>query len=235
MWKRNGMILGILVMAIVIYHYGETLFDNIKEVISISVIKQEETQVLVILDPGHGGADPGVVGINDVLEKDINLEISLQVYDILTELGYEVLLTRSEDSGMDATGEMSKVEDLAARVSLINETKPELAVSIHQNSYSDESVNGAQVFYYTGSEEGEMAAQILQEALWEMNEDSMRQIKANDTYYLLNKTEVPTIIVECGFLSNVEEAQKLSEEEYQAMIAEAIASGIIEYLEGSVL
>lgn len=235
MWKRNGMILGILVMAIVIYHYGEPLFDNIKEVISISVIKQEETQVLVILDPGHGGADPGVVGINDVLEKDINLEISLQVYDILTELGYEVLLTRSEDSGMDATGEMSKVEDLAARVSLINETKPELAVSIHQNSYSDESVNGAQVFYYTGSEEGEMAAQILQEALWEMNEDSMRQIKANDTYYLLNKTEVPTIIVECGFLSNVEEAQKLSEEEYQAMIAEAIASGIIEYLEGSVL
>lgn len=188
-------------------------------------------EVTVIIDPGHGGSDPGKVGINQALEKDINLQIGWKVYDSLTTLGYGVLMTREDDNGMDESGEMSKVEDLEARVTLINDTTPELVVSIHQNSYSSESVSGAQVFYYTNSSEGEVAAQLLQEALLEVDSDNTRQIKDNDTYYLLKRTQVPTVIVECGFLSNASEADKLIEDSYQQEIAEAIVRGIVAYLE----
>lgn len=267
MWRKNYIILGILVLALIVYRYGTSLFDDVSHVLSSKLSTQieemeienqtytetgeaelfteaeeaesfteaESGEVQVILDPGHGGDDPGMVGINQALEKDINLEVALKVYDLLVESGYSVLMTREDENGMDPTGEMSKVEDLDARVELMNETSPELVVSIHQNSYSSESIHGAQVFYYTNSEEGAVAAQILQDALLAVDPDNTRQIEANDTYYLLKKTEVPTIIVECGFLSNASEADKLIDEEYQQGLAEAIASGIIEYLGGTVL
>ena len=96
---------------------------------------------------------------------------------------------------------------MKARVAVINETAPVLAVSIHQNSYHQEGVKGAQVFYYTHSEEGKKAAELMQEALLVLNTENNRKAKANDTYYLLKRTEAPTIIVECGFLSNWEEAE----------------------------
>lgn len=252
MWRKNGIVLGVFALVFVVYQYGGYVFENISEVISSSIttnvegaeeengqaletMEEESEEIAVVIDPGHGGSDPGMVGINQALEKDINLEVSLKIYDLLIEAGYQVLLTREEDTGMDESGEMSKVEDLDARVSLMNETNPQLVVSIHQNSYSSESIHGAQVFYYTNSSEGAVAAQILQDALLAVDPDNTRQIKANDTYYLLKKTEVPTIIVECGFLSNASEADKLIEDTYQQELAEAITSGIIEYLEGNVL
>lgn len=250
MWKKNGIILGILLLAFMIYQYGEYIYSGIGETLSVNTEADledmeeenqnyiEEDDVLetqIVLDAGHGGADPGMVGINQALEKDINLAIAQKVYDLLVEEGYQVAMTRVDDNGMDASGEMSKTEDLEARVELINEEKPTLAVSIHQNSYSDENVHGAQVFYYSSSEEGAVAAQIMQDALLAVDEDNTRKIESNSTYYLLNRTEVPTIIVECGFLSNASEADLLIEEEYQQQIAIAITSGIIEYLERSVL
>ncbi len=249
MWKKNGVILGVLLLAVVIYQYGAYIFGHISEVISSRIttnvegVEDEnlamqeilEEEVDIILDPGHGGSDPGVVGINQALEAEINLAIGFKVYDLLTAKGYSVALTREDENGMEMSGEWSKVGDLAARVTMINETTPKLVVSIHQNSYSDESISGAQVFYYTNSIEGMEAAQIMQDAFLAVEPDNTRQIKANDTYYLLNKTEVPTIIVECGFLSNASDADKLIEDSYQQEVAEAIASGIIEYLEESVL
>ena len=123
-----------------------------------------------------------------------------------------------------------KVEDMKARVRMINEIKPELVVSIHQNSYQTEDVKGAQVFYYIHSQKGEEMAKILQEAVRTVDPENHRQVKANESYYLLKRTEVPTVIVECGFLSNWEEAEKLSKEEYQQEMAEAISSGILECL-----
>ena len=112
----------------------------------------------------------------------------------------------------------------------MNEKKPSLAVSIHQNSYHEENVFGAQVFYYKTSTEGEKAAAVIQEALQEVNPENTKKIKANDTYYLLKKTEVPTVIVECGFLSNYAEAEKLVSEDYQKKVAEAVTKGILQYL-----
>ncbi len=181
---------------------------------------------LVVLDAGHGGFDPGKIGINGALEKDVNLIVTQKVKKYLEDMGARVIMTR-ENGGELAD---SKVEDLKARVTSINENAPSIAVSIHQNSYSQESIHGAQVFYYTHSKTGEQAAKILQEAMLEVDPDNTRQAKANDTYYLLKKTKETTVIVECGFLSNQREADLLISDEYQEKMAAAIAKGIQEYL-----
>ena len=136
-------------------------------------------------------------------------------------------MTRKEDKMLSegSTGSR-KVQDMKERVKLINDTAPDLAVSIHQNSYSGAEVRGAQVFYYTHSAEGEKLAEIMQKALLSVDKENHRQAKADSTYYLLRRTEVPTIIVECGFLSNYEEAEKLVTKKYQKKVAKAIVKGI---------
>ena len=188
--------------------------------------KKNKDGVLIVLDSGHGGKDPGKIGVNNALEKEVNLKIANKVKSYLKKQGYTVIMTRESDAGLAD----SKVEDLKARVALINEKKPVIAVSIHQNSYSEESIHGAQVFYYTHSKNGEKAAKILQEAMLAVDSDNTRQAKENDTYYLLKKTQIPTVIVECGFLSNQKEAGLLVTEEYQEKMAQAVAKGIEEYI-----
>ena len=180
---------------------------------------------IVVIDAGHGGHDPGKVGANDALEKDINLQIAQKVKTYLEKNGIQVIMTREDDVMED-----TKLEDMKKRVALINEIKPAITVSIHQNSYSDASVKGAQVFYYAGSEVSKGAASLMQEELRKVDTENTRQIKSNSDFYMLKKTEVPTIIVECGFLSNPGEAEKLTSEEYQEEMAQAICNGIMVWL-----
>ncbi|MCI8884884.1 MAG: N-acetylmuramoyl-L-alanine amidase [Dorea sp.] len=179
------------------------------------------------LQSAHGGADPGKIGVNDAKEKEINLQIAEEVKELLEDKGIKVIMTRKEDKMLSegSTGSR-KVQDMKERVKLINDTAPDLAVSIHQNSYSGAEVRGAQVFYYTHSAEGEKLAEIMQKALLSVDKENHRQAKADSTYYLLRRTEVPTIIVECGFLSNYEEAEKLVTKKYQKKVAKAIVKGI---------
>lgn len=204
---------------------GERILDRSKQGGKIPTSGKANGKV-VIIDSGHGGNDPGKIGINSALEKDINLQIAQKVQNLLEEQGIKVVMTREDESSLRE----SKAEDLKARVDLINQTKPALVVSIHQNSYSDENIHGAQVFYYTHSKDGENAANILQEALRKIEPENHRQAKANDTYYVLKKTEVPVVIVECGFLSNQKEAEKLCSEDYQNQVAQAIVDGILEII-----
>lgn len=193
----------------------------------VSVQQENVRRNLVVLDPGHGGKDPGKVGADEELEKDINLAISLKVREKLEEDGMEVVMTREEDVMLsDGDADNKKLEDLNSRIDIINEQQPAIAVSIHQNSYSDPAVRGAQVFYFTHSDKGKQAAEALQKELLEFDQENTRDIKANDTYYLLKKTEVPTVIVECGFLSCPGEAELLTDEAYQEELAGAIAKGI---------
>ena len=199
---------------------------------SVSSDKVETGKNVIVVDCGHGGDDPGKVGVNDALEKDINLKIGKLVKKRLKKKGFEVVMTREKDEILDGEGsDNKKVQDMKARVALINKTAPALAVSIHQNSYHEANVRGAQVFYYSHSTEAKDAAQVMQEALLNVDADNKRQAKDNDSYYLLKRTEVPTIIVECGFLSHPEEAELLADEEYQKKIADAIADGVEKYLE----
>ena len=189
--------------------------------------KAKKDQVVIVVDPGHGGEDPGKVGINDVLEKDLNLQIAKKVKKLLEEAGIKIVMTRTNDKVPDA-----KKEDLNQRVQLINETKPKLALCIHQNSYPDAKIKGAQVFYHTITPEAEDVASIVQEQLRTVDPTNTRQIKENDTYFMLKNTQVPTIIVECGFLTNPDEAAKLTQEDYQDQLAQAICEGVVKWLNG---
>ena len=162
-----------------------------------------------------------------MLEKDLNLQISKKVKKLLEEAGIKIVMTRTNDKVPDA-----KKEDLNQRVQLINDTKPKLALCIHQNSYPDAAIKGAQVFYHTITPEAEDVASIVQEELRTVDPTNTRQIKENDTYYMLKNTQVPTIIVECGFLTNPDEAAKLTQEEYQDQLAQAICEGVIKWMSG---
>ncbi len=192
----------------------------------------EEGKTCVVIDAGHGGIDPGKVGINGALEKDINLEIALMVKQFLEANDIHVVMTRETEEGLyDADASNKKVQDMKRRIAKIEEVKPTLTVSIHQNSYPEEYVHGAQVFYYNGSVEGQKLAEEIQSQLVEkVDPENKRQVKANDSYYLLKKTGIPIVIIECGFLSNAQEAEKLCTEEYQEKLAWAIHMGIIQYL-----
>ena len=147
---------------------------------------------------------------------------------MLEEAGITVVMTREDDKVPAA-----KKEDLDQRVKLINDTNPALALCVHQNSYPDSSVKGAQVFYHTFTEEAEDIAEMVQEELRKVDPENKREIKENDTYYMLKYTKVPTIITECGFLTNPEEAEKLTNEDYQNQLAQAICEGIIKWLDKS--
>ena len=195
------------------------------------VVKEQVSEIdkyhpVIVIDPGHGGEDPGKVGVNDILEKDINLQISMKVRDLLEEVGIKVVMTREDDKVPKR-----KKEDLGNRVELINKTKPTLALCIHQNSYTTPDIFGAQVFYHTKTEEAVDVATLVQESMRAIDPDNKREVKENDTYYMLKFSEVPTIIVECGFLTNPTEAQKLTTEEYQNDVAFAICEGIVKWLD----
>ncbi|MCM1100365.1 MAG: N-acetylmuramoyl-L-alanine amidase [Clostridium sp.] len=192
----------------------------------------EDERFCVVIDAGHGGIDPGKIGINGAAEKDVNLEIALLVKSYLEMQDVKVVLTRETQDGLyDADASNKKVQDMKRRIAIIEETDPDLTVSIHQNSYPEEYVHGAQVFYYTGSKEGERLAELLQDSLVErLDPDNHRQVKANDSYYLLKKTTSPIVIVECGFLSNGEEAEKLCDKFYRERVAWAVHIGILQYL-----
>lgn len=195
-------------------------------------VKETREKYCVVIDAGHGGFDPGKVGVNGALEKDINLEIAKKVKQFLEAEDVEVIMTRETEAGLyEETDSNKKVQDMKKRITIIEETVPDVTVSIHQNSYHEEYVHGAQVFYYTGSAEGEQFAKILQNRLIEgVDKDNTRVEKANNSYYLLKKTSTPIVIVECGFLSNREEADALANELYQEKLAWAIHLGILQYL-----
>lgn len=189
------------------------------------------TKAVIVIDPGHGGFDPGKVGVGQSLEKDINLAIAKKLNEILAESGYTVYMTRTEDVALCQGDESSKkLTDMKNRVAMIEEVKPSLVVSIHQNSYSA-GTKGAQVFYHSTSEEGKRLAGILQQTIKEtIGDDNHRVEKANDSYYMLRKVTCPLVIVECGFLSNPEEEALLKDEKYQKKMAEGIAEGIENFL-----
>ena len=180
----------------------------------------------------RSGDDPGKIGINDVKEKEVNLKIAKELEKLLQKEGVKVIMTRKDDGGLyQKSSKSKKVEDMRKRCEIITKAKPVFTVSIHQNSYPDESVKGAQVFYYGQSQEGKKLAETLQQTLVEqLDPQNHRQAKANESYFLLKKTPSPTVIVECGFLSNYEEAELLETEEYQKKVAEAVKTGILKCL-----
>ncbi len=192
----------------------------------------ESKNPCIVIDAGHGGADPGKLGINGEEERELNLQIALRLKRLLEAEEIEVVLTRTDENGLYSEGaDNKKLEDMHKRCEIITEAMPVFTISIHQNSYPEEYVKGAQTFYYGKSSEGKELAETIQSSMIErLDKENHRSAKANESYYLLKRTPTPTVIVECGFLSNAGEAALLATEDYQEQVAWAIHMGIMQYV-----
>ena len=199
---------------------------------SVSTKKTVE-KMKVLIDAGHGGDDPGKVSSDGTKEKDLNLAIATKLGTYLKKQGLEVYYTRQKDDGLDSPGASNKkVQEMQNRCAVVENVNPNFMISIHQNSFSDGQVHGAQVFYYATSEESKLLGESLQQSLVShVDPKNHRKAKANESYYILKKTKCPSVIVECGFLSNAEECKKLKTDAYQRKIVEAIYQGILIYLQ----
>ena len=225
MRKKVELILLILLLAGLV-----AVSRNLGEYVSSGKVKLSKKTV--VIDPGHGGADPGKIGVNDAKEKDINLQIAMRLKSLLEAQDVEVVMTRTDEGGLyDENASNKKVQDMKRRIAIIEEAQPEAVVSIHQNSYHEEYVHGAQVFYYDGSKTGKELAELIQKRfVISVDPENKREAKGNSSYYLLKKTSRPIVIVECGFLSNQAEAEMLNTSEYQEKAAWAIHMGVLQYL-----
>ena len=184
----------------------------------------------VTVDAGHGGFDGGATAPDGTMEKDINLCVAQALSDMLTLCGLDVTRTRSDDTALDREGETirrRKVSDMEQRLALYEQAQ--INISIHQNMFGAARYQGAQVFYSANHPFSKVVAECVRgEIVGMLQPDNTRELKAgNRDIYLLHKTTKPTVLVECGFLSNAEELSKLKDETYQRQLAFAIASGVL--------
>ena len=194
------------------------------------------TNKVIILDAGHGGIDPGKLS-NDKLiqEKDVNLSITLKLRELLESSGAVVVLTREDDSSLyveDGTKTIRQKynENLKNRKKIIQESKANMFVSIHSNAFTESKYYGAQTFYPKGKEDSYQLSKTIQNELKRVVDNTNnREIKATDDIYVLKDNEIPSVLIECGFLSNDKEAKLLNDEAYQEKIAWAIYVGIQKY------
>jgi N-acetylmuramoyl-L-alanine amidase len=190
---------------------------------------------VVILDAGHGGMDGGCTAYDGTVEKDINLNILLDLRDLLEVSGYTVEVTRDTDKSIHDTGvegvANQKSSDMDNRLALFNKYDNAICVSIHQNQFTDSKYSGAQMFYSDTNPNSEKLANITQQKFVEyLQPDNTREIKlCGKELFLCYYCDNPTVMAECGFLSNPEEAEKLKDVEYQKQVAFTLYSAINEY------
>ena len=212
---------------------GSLYVVKIREEKALEVFKSPAYGVTVAIDAGHGGMDPGAVSKSGVREDEINLKIAKKLQGYLENAGAKVVMTRKNDEGLydkDYTGS-KKRQDMSRRVEILKKAKPDIVISIHLNQFSQPQYFGAQTFYMKGSEEGEQLAECIQQQLIRiLNRGNKRQIKAADNFLILKAVESPSVIVECGFLSNPQEEALLTTDDYQDQVAWAIYCGIVSYL-----
>ena len=191
---------------------------------------------IIVLDAGHGGMDGGCTSATGVCEKGINLNILLNLRDMLVTYGYEVEVTRDtdisiHDSGIEGVANQ-KSSDMDNRLALFNKHKNAVCISIHQNQFTDSKYSGAQMFYSATNSKSQKLAEILQKKFVAyLQPENRRETKlCGKELFLCYFSEIPTVMAECGFLSNPEEAEKLNTEEYQKQVAFTLFSGINEYV-----
>ncbi len=188
----------------------------------------------IVLDAGHGAPDGGAVGINGTLEKDVNLAIALKAREILEGMGAKVIMTRDGDSGLQDenadTIRKMKVSDMNKRLDIIRNSGADLFLSIHMNSFSDKNVKGLHVFYDKAHPGAEEIASLVQDEIAAVTGAEVHAVKtADERLFLMKNPPIPSVLAECGFLSNPEEEKKLNDEDYQAKIAWAIARALKDY------
>lgn len=190
------------------------------------------TQITVVLDAGHGGVDGGVTGVNTgVRESELNLAVVKKLESLFLSAGMDPVLTRASDAGLyGAATNGFKKRDMLARKKAIEHADADIVISVHMNKFGNSSRRGAQVFFRADSEQGIALANDIQDSLNGMEEATRTFAPLKGDYYILNCTDIPSVIVECGFLSNPEDEALLMTDEYQAKIAYAVFKGAIDYL-----
>lgn len=191
---------------------------------------------IIVLDAGHGGLDSGAVGKNGVLEKDVNLSVVLDLRDMLEMSGFEVVLTRDEDISIYDAGiegiRNQKLNDMDNRLKIIQSYPDSVFLCIHQNNFTDPQYFGGQMFYNNNNPDNRTLAQIMQRRFADLQPGNDREIKlSGNELFLLKSNKNPSLMIECGFLSNPDEEQLLSTKEYQQKVAFTIYGGLLEYFD----
>lgn len=227
----------ITIILVVFLGLTSVLYANIK--FSTSTVKNKANtndgkEKIILVDPGHGGIDGGAVSKSGIMEKDINLKIGLKLRDKLLSEGYKVIMTREEDKGLyEDTGRIrkKKIEDLNNRCKIKEESNCDMFISIHLNAFPESKYYGAQVWYSRNKDSQRLAKIIQQNLKSDLDSNNNRNEKsALDSYKVLRINDnMPSVLVECGFLSNPFEEQKLNSDEYQSKIAECIVKSIKSY------
>ncbi|HPU36000.1 MAG TPA: N-acetylmuramoyl-L-alanine amidase CwlD [Bacillota bacterium] len=227
--KRFILVLTAVVLAVL---FGFRISSARLEERYISTLAWAVAGKLIVIDPGHGGEDPGAVGASGVYEKDIVLEVSKKLAEILRQAGAEVLLTRENDRDLSDPGNhslyQSRVQDLTKRVEIANQRGADLFLSIHVNSFPDRREGGAQTFSQPGSVEGKRLAESIQRELNRFLVYPGRAAKQVD-YFTNRIAKMPSAIVEIGFITNPREEKLMVDPEYQQKIAYAIYAGVVRY------
>ncbi len=227
MFKRRSLIvISMLILTAITFVF---CFSSLK---NGSALSSEQPKVKVVLDAGHGGVDGGVSGVRTgVKESELNLAIVKKLERLLIDGGFDVVLTRSGSAGLYGIATKNlKRKDMEKRKEIINRAKPSIVVSVHLNKYALSSRRGAQIFYKKDCEYGKILAERVQTAFNELPESTRSFSALTGDYYILNCSNYPSIIAECGFLSNPEEEALLITEEYQETVAYSLFKGIVDYL-----
>ena len=204
--------------------------------------KEEDTRAVfslptsnrvVVIDAGHGGFDAGASD-NGVQEKDINLDVALKLKEYIEQSGGIVILSRNEDVSTSESGQKgisAKKSDLLERKKLADETGADVFISIHMNKFPESQYKGAQVFYSTNPEDGKRLGDEIQQSLKDVLQDGNERVakKIDGGVFILRNTTIPSVIVECGFLSNPQEAELLKQEDYRQKLAWGIYIGLTRY------
>ena len=209
-----------------------TMATGVLGVVGAKKTMSPKPQFAIVVDAGHGGVDGGAVGSQTgITENELNLQFAQTLKQICQEYGWKVVLTRSDLSGLySPLASNKKRSEMEKRKEIIEKSKADLVVSIHMNSFADKSVCGANVFYAKESVQGQMLANAVQEIFFETMQVRNSKAKVGD-YYILNCADKPSILIECGFLSNDKEELLLQDKEYQQQMCYAIFCGILKYFE----
>lgn len=227
--KRYLIIIVIVTLLILLTLIIKTRKPETKQVFYLPI-----TNKIIAIDPGHGGPDPGKVSRNGTKEDELNLKIALNIKRLIEQSGGIVIMTRENEEGLHShsakTLREMKREDLHRRKEIVDENDSQIFVSIHLNSFTQPNYHGAQAFYKKDSPESEKLALIIQDGLKNiLDTNNHRQPQDRDDIFLLNEIEIPSVLIECGFLSNEREEQLLIDELYQEKIAWSIYIGIMNY------
>ncbi|HCC04555.1 MAG TPA: N-acetylmuramoyl-L-alanine amidase CwlD [Clostridiales bacterium] len=230
--KRITLIITSIFIAIFVFIFSTD--DLQKKNNYISTVSLPVTEKVIVIDAGHGIPDEGAQSSKGTTEAETNLKIALKLQNLLEQSGSTVILTRSDENAIydieSKTLRQKKISDIHNRVKIGNESSADIFVSIHLNKIPQSQYDGWQTFYKEGNEQGAKLAKEIQNSLNEtIEKDNNRIAKSIDNVYIIKHVEIPTTIVECGFLSNPDEEQLLLNDDYQNKLAWGIYNGIINY------